>query len=223
MLYFRVSGRCSANFYTMRVSVCHRSRKAKVGKALLIVLFVGLFSSSGAEKKIMLRNEVIATAVPQRQSLRSQAVAAPVSGLYLIQLEDDPPQDWREQLAKSNVKALRAVPQDAYVARFSRTSISQVGGLPFVRYVGAYKPEHKILPSLASLAGSKTNLLLSVRVLLPADSNPIETIKVQRSFRFLSKYDKSRFGKVLEGSISSDHLASLMQSDAVLWIEPAAK
>jgi hypothetical protein len=209
----------------MRVSVCDFRRKAQSIWILGVFLLLAItcLPTTAAEKKILLRNEVITTATPLRQSLRAQTAQSPKSGLFLLQLEDELPADWRDQLSALKVKVLRPVPQDAYVVRFAQTPVEQVSALSFVRYVGPYKPEHKTFASVAALAHSNTNQLVSIRVLLAADANAIDRVKIQRSFRFLAHYEKSRFGRILEGRISSQLLGHLMESEAVLWMEPGAK
>src|SRR5436190_18282940 len=130
----------------MRVSHCHDYLKAKApGYCIFALILLAVCPAQAGEKRILLRNEVIVTGGPERQSIRAQADQKPASGLFLIQFEDELPADWKEQLSRLNVKLLRAVPQDAYVGRFANTSMEQVVGLPFVRYVGPYKPEHKTL------------------------------------------------------------------------------
>lgn len=189
---------------------------------LLAGLVVGVMPTFGAEKKILLRAETITPSGVARQSLRSMA-DEPVSGLYLIQLADSLPDDWEAQLASCNVKLLRPVPEDAYVARLSRTLPSKIDALGFINYFGPYKPEHKTLPGLKALAEQPSSKLAQVRVLLPADANPIDTARLQRRFNVLSRYEKTRFGKLLEGSIAPERLKAVLQSDAVLWVEPAPK
>lgn len=185
------------------------------------VLFAFLFSTQAAEKRILLRNETIVTA-PQQQAIRAQD-SQPASGLFLIQLEEDRPADWREQLESFQVKLLRPVPEDAFVADLEGAKLSQLRGLPFVHWVGEYKPEHKTQAAIQQLINEAAERRVKITAVLSPNASAKDTAILQRRFRLLTKYSKTRFGRILEGEISSKTLKSLVQSRAVLWVEPASR
>ncbi|HEV8543720.1 MAG TPA: S8 family serine peptidase, partial [Verrucomicrobiae bacterium] len=175
------------------------------------------------EKRILLRNETIVTAAPNRRALQAQVAQEPANGLYLIQLENNPPAEWRRQLESLHVQLLRPVPEDAFVADFQGASLAQVRSLPFVRWVGPYRPEHKTQTAVRQLATIPEEKRVRVTALLSFKASGIDTAILQRLFRPLTKYDKTRFGSVLEGEISTRSLKVLIDSRAVLWVEPAPK
>ena len=178
--------------------------------------------TSAAERKIMLRNEVINTSGPKRQAMRA-ASAPRTSGLYLIQLENDLPADWRAQLAALNVTLARPVPQDAFVVELNETNLSAVESLTFIHWVGPYRAEHKTHVNLQALARQAEDRRVRVTALLSPSASLRETALLQRRFSHLTRYSKTPAGRILEGEISSRRLQSLTESRAVLWIEPAAE
>ncbi|HEX7860906.1 MAG TPA: S8 family serine peptidase [Verrucomicrobiae bacterium] len=177
---------------------------------------------AAAESKILLRNKTIDTSGPKRLRAAS-ANTVPTSGLYLIQLRADLPADWREQLSAQNVSIVRPVPQDAFVAEFKEANLSRIESLPFVHWVGPYLPEYKTHTKLQSLTEEAEDRRVRVTALLSPQADIRETALLQRRFARLTRYSKLPAGRVLEGEISSRKLQSLVDSKAVLWVEPAAE
>ena len=99
--------------------------------SVLAFIFALSCSVLGAEKRILLRNETIETGSTKRQTLRAAGVTQPVSGLYLIQLADDLPADWREQLSGLNVSlcdgSVRFVSNSISLVTWRAASTSQGG------------------------------------------------------------------------------------------------
>jgi hypothetical protein len=173
---------------------------------------------AAAAKKIRLRNEIITTSPAAKTG---QAAHPVVSGLFLVQLTGPPDQLWRAQLQQLNVTLLRSVPEDAFVARMQDASLARVRALPFVHWIGEYRPEHKVHHRLQLAEKDGDPSPASVRILLAPDMRALELIQVRRRLRFVARESKSRFGTVLEGQATPEQLNLLAQSSAVLWIEPA--
>ncbi len=191
--------------------------------SVLAFTFILSCSVFGAEKRILLRNETIETGSTKRQTLRAAGITQPVSGLYLIQLADDLPADWREQLSGLNVSLLRPVPEDAFVVELKGTLLSGVEALPFVHWVGEYKREHKTHTGLRALLKDAPDQRLRVTAVLSPQASSAETAIAQRRFAFLTRYSKTASGRILEGEISGRRLRGLIDSKAVLWVEPAPR
>ena len=196
---------------------------------LLGWLLVLWFASEGAlyaagTKPILLRNELINT--PDRGvSLRTRESAPPESpadGLYLVQCVDHPQPAWRTELARHGVQLLRFVPEDAFVARLVHASVQEVRALPFVRWVGGYRPEWRVHQALHPFLHSKgeTNNI-PVRVLLSAGSAP-DTIR-QSGALLVGLESKTAFGTVVRAQVTGPQLRTLSGADDVLWVEPAPR
>jgi hypothetical protein len=193
------------------------------------VLLLGMTGLSEAQTKLIhLRNEIISTTRPDRETralaLQAQAFEPAVSGLYLIQFTDRFQPGWRVELGKLRVDLVRFVPEDAFVARLDQTNLRQVRELPFVQWVGEYRPELRVHSSLqARLQGkiAATNLV-DVRLLLSQRARPDEISKATLSLEAFQRMSKSSLGTVLQGKITGQQLAGLARSEAVLWIEPAS-
>ena len=175
--------------------------------------------SFAAEKQILLRTESIHTSGLKRQA--QELSGAPITGLFLVQLANNPPGDWRAQLEAANVRLLRPVPDDAFVAHLHAGDPAAVSQLPFVQYFGPYKAAHKTHPKIAELASGARGGETQVKVLLAQSAREAETALIQRQFSGAPEIEKLRFGSVLTGSIPTHALGQVISSDAVLWIEPA--
>src|SRR5437867_7161760 len=200
----------------MRVNLPHSGGSQLVFRAAAC-LMIGAVSVLAQDKIIRLRNQAISTPPKSAARLQPQAVESPASGLFLIQFNDRLQPAWREQLRQMRVELVRYVPDDAFVARFDAVSPGQVTQLSFVRWVGLYRPEHKIDSRLRTGERSKVRVLLS-----PAASAKDQAI-LRRSVRTLGGETKLRFGNILKGEVTPAQLATLARSDAVLWIEPEPK
>ena len=99
--------------------------------------------------------------------------------------------------------------------------LARLQGLPFVHWVGEYRPEYKLQRQLQRPEKSKDGRPWPVRVLLAPNLPALELIQARRSLRSVSRESKSRFGTVLAGQATLQQLTLLAGSSAVLWIEPA--
>ena len=115
----------------------------------------------GADKYIQLRNERIRTAAPNPTNPNGRVASPnpnrPDSGLWLIQFVGAIDPAWRDLLAAQGVELSWYVPEDTFVARCHQTNLERVGALPFVRWMGPYRPGHKIHASLLPHANGKPN------------------------------------------------------------------
>jgi len=120
-------------------------------------VLLGLAASAQEQPgRIRLRNEVIATAAPERMRSKASSMDEVVSGLFLIQFTNHVDLAWRHQLRGAGVQLLRYVPDDAFVARLANIRLSQIRSLAFVRWVGPYRPEHKLYEGLQQHLQGKT-------------------------------------------------------------------
>jgi hypothetical protein len=193
-------------------------RFARLWTAAILLLLVALDLHA---KSIRLRNETIdPAATPATPALlRAGGQAAPVSGLYLVQFTETPRPEWREQVSALGVSLLAYVPEDAFLARLSGTSPDQLRSLPFVTFVGAYAPAHKVHRGLA--AAVKPGELIAVAVLLAPGADPAEVRQIEGMLSPLQQTSPLLSGTVVRGKLSAARLTALAQSQAVMWIEEA--
>ncbi len=137
-------------------------------------------------------------------------------GLFLVQFRGPVQPEWRDQLAGVGATLLRYVPEDAFVVRFDRAGPGLVRALPFVQWVGPYRPEHKVHPLVARRGDSP-----DVSILLAPGAAPNDLAAAKNAFRRLQQESRSRFGAILRGQLAPGQLRRLADSDSVLWIEPA--
>ncbi|HXG46973.1 MAG TPA: S8 family serine peptidase [Methylomirabilota bacterium] len=183
--------------------------------AFLILAFV----AGAQERMIHLRNERIRTARAGLTPAQA-ADATPVDGLQLLQFNGPLRSEWREQLRALDVELLRYVPDDAFVVRLRGVSRSRLRALPFVHWVGDFRPEHKLHRALPAAAPDAE---LEVSVVLAPAAAALERAELLRSLRPTRPETRHRLGSVLRGRISARSLQEAARSPAVLWIEPAPK
>ncbi len=190
---------------------------------MLIILLVYGAGAVGDTKVIRLRNETITTPAPT-SGVRLQGIAAPVSGLYLVQFTNRFDAAWRAVLRAARVELIRYVPDDAFVARLDGARLGEVRALPFVQWVGEFRPDYKLHSALQRLAaGSPGTNLLPVSVLISPDATPAEVLAVRRGLAGAVLGTRTHFGQVVRGGAAPGLLAALAQSPGVLWLERTPK
>jgi hypothetical protein len=177
-------------------------------------------------KPIRLRGETIETdSGANRAAMAGQKKAkAIVSGLFLIQFNGPLEAAQREELKKTGVTLIKYVPDDAFIAKLDKVSPATVSALSYVRWVGPYKSEHKIQPQIAAhKQSSKTNVTVSVNILLAPNATASEITAVRGQLRSAQPESHLRLGTIVRGELSTAQLDTLAASGAVLWIERAHK
>lgn len=189
---------------------------------LLSLLAAGADSALAAGKEIRLRNERILPQAGGRPSPTAELVKdEPVSGTHLIQFSSRFDPAWRQELSRRNVQLLRYVPEDTFLVRLRGARIEELRALPFVRWVGRYRPDHKIHNSLRPGLARAMNDRPAVSVLMAPLAGPDEIAEVRGRFSRIEQESHLRFGPVLRGTLAPGQLQRLAESDSVLWIEPA--
>ncbi|MGC8990083.1 MAG: S8 family serine peptidase, partial [Verrucomicrobiia bacterium] len=194
-------------------------RRWRIVAAIVTLAF---FFFNAHAKQIRLRNETIDTDPPSAKATALMSSTAPVSGLYLVQLSEPLRPEWKAQLRNLNVELLRFIPEDAYIAFFNSASIQKLRGTGFVRWIGQYKPEHRLDPRLTRAlrtASPKTNL--PVKLLLSPLASPSEASRLARSLAGSQRPSTYPFGSTVAGTATPAQLDALARSPYVLWIEPA--
>jgi subtilisin family serine protease len=186
----------------------------------LFTVALCLCAFSLAAKPIKLRNQTIETSREGtgQKAEADGAASLPQQGLFLIQLSAPADAESRGQLISLGVELLHYVPEDAFVARLRNVPPGQVRRLPFVQWMGRYRPEHKVHQRLAQAGDSP-----EVSVLIGRGANAAEIAGVKAGFAKLQQESRSRLGTILRGRLAPGQLQKLAQSDSVLWIEPAPK
>ena len=200
-------------------------------RAFTLVISAGIALSAVLSlhaKPIRLRNEVIVPSPPARVaagSAQSAAAPPPVSGLFLVQFTNAPLPGWRQQLRAMGVELVRYVPEDTFIARFRAVRPSQVQSLPFVNWVGEYRPEQRIHPRLlaAARAASPTNGTVAVNLLLVPGATATEIAEVRSLLASVEHESHLRQGTILRGRLDPARLPALAQASSVLWLERAPK
>ena len=176
----------------------------------LFTVALCLCAFSLAAKPIKLRNQTIE---PSREATAQSEDSAPQEGLFLIQLSGPADAESRGQLANLGIELLHSIPEDAFVARVRNVPPGQVRRLPFVQWMGRYRPEHKVHQRVVQAGATP-----EVSVLLGRGANATEIAAAKGAFGKLQQESHSRLGTVLRGRLTPGQLKKLAQSDSDLWI-----
>lgn len=172
---------------------------------------------------IRLRNEEIAPP-PKSQFVAELAASAsgsmPTNGLFVVQFTGPMQPPWRTFLEAQRISLVRYISADAYVARINGHSMADVAGMPFVNWLGRYRPDHKILKGLDIVGPSTTR---PVKLMISPKATPQEKLQVYRTLKSIPNRSTNSWGETLQATINARQLAELAKSEAVLWIEPAPK
>ncbi len=168
----------------------------------------------GFAKPIHLKNEKID---PSSQAAQKQPDH---SSLVIIQFSQPPGPGLRRDLEEHGIELAAPVPEDAYIARIRGEDRLWLRSIPSVRWIGAYKPEHKTHKGLEE-ARSKLKTVVEVKVLVARKSSDPEKTAVKRALDRVDQESNLPMGTILKGRLSLSKLGQLQASDAVLWIEPA--
>jgi len=193
-----------------------------------VLTFLPLCNTAWAsqnERTLHLRNERIVTPPKAAQPLGQPPERVTGERLHLIQFEGSIQPEWREALRALGVDLLTYVPDDAFIANIGTATPGQLRRLDFIRWIGPYKPAYKVHSDLrqGALGEGSSERLLNVSVLLAPRAGTNEMTRIEAMLR--GKGTKSRLpqGTILRGRLPSGRLSQLSESDAVLWVEPAAQ
>jgi hypothetical protein len=193
-----------------------------------ICWFLAFDLAAAPPKPIRLRNEIIlptGVSAPSAGQAKSLVQQPPVSGLNLVQFDGALAPGRQAELRSLGVELLKYVPDDAFITKFNNVPPNQVMELSYVRWVGPYRPDHKIHPRLtaAARAAPQTNQVLAVSVMLSPQASAAEIAEVRSLLSSVAYESKLRQGTILRGELPPTSLEALAQSGAVLWIERAPR
>src|SRR6266568_4621683 len=202
----------------------------RAGGVIGLCLLVCLSAVGAPSKLVHLRNQTIPPKFAKSlEAGKGLAPGAAMSGLFLVQFTGPLTDDARKQLAASGVELVHYVPADTFLARFRSVRLDDLRALPFVQWVGDYRPEHKVHRSLRSnptgqLSQGRRGLhpsLVSVAILLVPRASASEIAEARQALATVRQESTLRSGTVLRGTITTAQLDTLVRSDSVLWLEPA--
>ncbi len=174
-------------------------------------------------RTIRLRNDEI-NPPPRAQFVAELSASASGSmatnGLFVVQFTGPMQPSWRQFLDAHRLELVRHIPRDAFIVKLNGHSMSQVAAMPFVGWIGRYRPEHKILKSLDIFGPSATR---EVRFMVSPKATTQEKLQIYRTLKTIPGRSTNSWGETLRATITGRQLAELAKSEAVLWIEPTPK
>ncbi|MSU32849.1 MAG: hypothetical protein EXS25_09385 [Pedosphaera sp.] len=192
-------------------------------------VFIGLFMlvSSGAlgqsARFIRFRNETVSTPVPpalkSRQTL-AKSDSPRLYGLYVIQLEAIPDEIQRVSLETAGVSLISPVPDDAFICYLTAAKSATVRALPFVRWLGEYRPDWRLDSRLLRRIAHQPAATHPIRAVLRAGASASEQVQALKQFQGPVHRTLTRHGTYIAGSLTGPRILALARSEFVLWIEP---
>lgn len=85
-------------------------------------------------------------------------------GLRLVQLWGPPRADWYGELEVTGLRVLQYYPHNSYLVWADADTAARAGSLPFVRWVGSFRPAYKLGSTLAGRSGRIANLVAFIYV-----------------------------------------------------------
>jgi len=86
---------------------------------------------------------------------------------YIVQSSQRVTRKWREEITALSQQVVGYLPDDAFLVKASPEQASLISRLRGARFVGRYLPEHKISPSLGTLAELRHSPVLSTEEICP--------------------------------------------------------
>src|SRR4051812_18424969 len=175
--------------------------------ARIVCLFACCLTISvlGQDRPIHLRNELIQPRPETSLELQANALpAAPKPGLYLIQFTGHPTAAWKEALSAQGAQLLQYVPEDSFIVRLSNGNLAALKKLPFVHWIGKFRPDHKVHQAVATRAAlRRAGDVLDVSVLVSPDVAAPGLTETKRSMRAVRQQSSLRMGTILRGSVAA--------------------
>jgi hypothetical protein len=194
---------------------------------VLAALGLSVCLASGAEpRQLRLRNGIITTPEPapaSQRALARQAAELPVSGLYLVQFEYAPTPADRAMVTQLGAELLHFIPDNAFVARLTGVRLGELRSIAAVRWVGEFTPALKLDPRLKTRLTGRLTEPFAVKLLARPGASALELRVLARHLHDSTPRPTLSAGTFLSGTVNAAELRVLAQSDAVVWIEPAAR
>ena len=207
----------------MRASCLKRGIVLVASAFLLLSAFTSVTRADSEEGvTIYLKNDRFdpLSGGPEVEAERSSSLSVGGPAIYLLQFEGPVLDEWKETVQEAGVRLYGYVPDYTFVVRADPGAIEGVRDLPFVRWVGPYRPEYRQAPDLSAASPEpEETLTLSVQTLPDADLGEISARVADWGGRVQGTAvdEVSGYLQVEIGAGLVDALAGL---DGVLWVEP---
>jgi Subtilase family/Immune inhibitor A peptidase M6 len=189
-------------------------------------LLLAVASPGQDARFIRLRNETVATPPPpvlkERQDLAKRDTST-VSGLHVIQLDGVPDEAARAALAAEGVDLLSPVPENAFVCHLESAKSSAIRALPFVRWLGEFRPAWRLDARLARRMTAEPSARFGIKAVLRAGAPAGELVFAIRQFSGDVHRTTTKFGTFISGTADARRILALARSGTALWIEPASR
>ncbi len=140
---------------------------------------------------------------------------------YIIQFSGPIDESWKKGVTDSGGVLRGYLPENAFIVDAAEGTIGRLSHLPYVKWIGEFKPEYKVQPSLIEelrATGRPASFQISLQTFAPEDV--VEVADAIRSFG--GAVERSHEGKrwgIIRAEVPAGAISPIAQFGAVHWIE----
>ncbi len=186
-------------------------------------------STSGGQdqNKIFLKSGTIDTdATPSLGTNQIDAMAGSIGqdkgyGYYIVQLQGPVTQSDRQSLEQGGGRIAGYLPENAFIVRITgASSLSSLQSQQRVKWLGVYKPDYKIEPSLSSLINSVSGATVTVTIQVFAGGDTGAAITaIENDGGIIITSSTGGTGNFIRAAVPGNEVASIAGLTDVEWIE----
>ncbi len=171
--------------------------------------------------ELMLRDHRFDPLEGEPKTLRGFEAAAS-QRLFIVQFHGQILNGFDQVLADQGVEVLQYFPWQARLVRCDRGLLADVAALPFVRWVGEYRPDWRLDRTVLDdlLAGRRTTGRYQIHVTRKGPDEKAEVVDFIRSIGGKPADYVSPHGFILEADLTPAQLVTLVRHDRVLFVDP---
>jgi serine protease AprX len=176
--------------------------------------------SANSDSSIFLKSFTIDTSAPSVQANFSANSLSDKSVYVLVQFKGRVLSEYKTELKKLGVEFINYIPQNAFLVRVQQKAVHLLERVKFVKWVGAYKPEYKLEPTLLNLEAQSQSQWVHVNIKLFSNkaSEALRSLVLKNEGTVV--YAK---GDIVQVSIQRKSLLKLAEQTEVEWIEEVKK
>lgn len=201
-------------------------RTVPFGMLVVIILLLAgtdhLVAQSSATLSIRLKTGSFDpfTSTPSALASAQSEAIADNQEVFLVQFNGPVQEAWKTAMQQIGVQLYGYVPDYAFIARLNNSTAEQVQQLPFVRWVGPYRPAYKFDMQLAGASpSSDATIVVNIQTLPDVDRVVLEQRIVALGGTVLA-HSRNELAGYMRAELPTINISSVALEEGVLWIEP---
>ncbi len=159
---------------------------------------------------------------PLQTAEAAKATTFSSDDLYILQFRGPVRDDWKTAVTQAGARLYDYIPENAFIARIDNAHLAPVRAMPFVRWIGPFKPAYRVAPDLLSATeevGPSQPLTLTLQILPDADMALLKSqITAMDGQVILDGHTEiAQYARII---LPQSRINDLAELPGVLWIEP---